>query len=85
MDLDVVMAMARVLSRALIRVGDDKQLQPTVVTQSRKNCFADHLRFSLFHCLKVLGLPSIFFREQHRMTEQLAALPSRMFYHLVLT
>ncbi len=80
MDLDVGIVMARYRARAIVLVGDDKQLRPTVVSHEDDNSLRPHLTKSLFERLKQAGRDSILFREQHRMATTIADLRSEMCY-----
>ena len=65
LDLDIAIVMAHYGSEKIILVGDDYQLQPTVISNVKTNCFSNHLRYPLFQRLKNLGYPSILFCKQH--------------------
>jgi ATP-dependent RNA/DNA helicase IGHMBP2 len=70
---------ALLAARRVVMAGDHRQLPPTVISPEAAR---DGLAVSLFERLVALhgGVASVMLREQHRMHEDIMALPSRAFY-----
>ena len=65
LDLDIAIIIAHYGSEKIILIGDNHQLQPTIMNNVKTNCFFNHLCYLLFQRFKNLGYPSIMFRKQH--------------------
>ena len=65
LDLDIAIVIAHYGSEKIILVGDDHQLQPTIINNVKINCFSNHLRYPLFQRFKNLEYLLIMFRKQH--------------------
>lgn len=66
--------------KALILVGDEKQLPPTVLSSLEENEFHEQLTVSLFDRLKTCGLKTVILNQQYRMISQLTEHLNRTVY-----
>lgn len=57
--------------KAVVMVGDEKQLAPTVISREDENEFHAQMSISLFERLKRYGLPHIFLNEQYRSVREI--------------
>ncbi|KAI9750745.1 MAG: hypothetical protein M1815_001603 [Lichina confinis] len=68
--------------RAIILVGDEKQLAPTVLSSaSTQNEFREQIALSLFGHLKRAGLPHVLLDQQYRAVHEITAHTNRVIYH----
>ena len=66
--------------RVFLLVGDHQQLKPTVVSSLTENNFAPQLSISLFARLRLAGIPTTMFDEQHRMQPDISRIVSEVSY-----
>jgi superfamily I DNA and/or RNA helicase len=67
-------------ARAIVAVGDPKQLQPVVMSDQKSNNLSGQLRLSTSARLMKLGHPFVLLKEQHRMVEGTGELVSDLAY-----
>ncbi|KAF9885493.1 hypothetical protein FE257_012820 [Aspergillus nanangensis] len=66
---------------AFLLMGDQKQLQPVVLSSREDNPFRDQLSVSFFTRMHLAGLMRVMFREQHRMCPDISRVVNKVFYH----